>query len=111
MKYLSILILASCADPYKSLDREYFENEWWRLKEYPVCINFHESGDLLSYQEQRLEDGEWGQFLEEGKWIFYEPNEYFVEDRVISIFESEECWQVDGFFDNRPAIACECDIF
>ena len=34
-----------------------------------MCFNFHESGDLLSHQEQILEEGQWEQFVEEGAWM------------------------------------------
>ena len=110
MKYLSFLILLSCTESTASFDREGFENEWWQLQEYPICFNFHESGDLLSYEEQILEEGQWGQFIDEGKWIFCEPNEYAVEDKTILIFESEDCWEIEGYYDNRIITACSCAI-
>ena len=112
MKYLSAIFLLSCVEFSQPLERERFENEWWEIQEHSLCFNFHESGDLLSYQIQELlAEGKWGQFVDEGEWVFYEPNEYSVEDKVISIFEAEECWKIEGFFNNKIITACECDIF
>ena len=112
MRRLLILTLLSCTVPADSFDKERFENTWWEIQEYPVCFNFHESGDLLSYKDQTLEEGQWGQFIDEGEWTFYEPNEYSVEDKTVFIFETEECWEIEGYFDNdnRIITACDCTI-
>ena len=110
MKYLLFLVLLSCAEASLSFDREAFENEWWEIQEYSVCFNFHESGDLLSYQQQEVGEGEWRRFVDEGEWAFYEPNEYSVLDKSVFIHEKEECWDIEGYFDNRIITACECTI-
>jgi hypothetical protein len=110
MKYLLIFTLLSCVKPTNSFDREDFENTWWQMQEYPICFNFHESGDLLSYEDQVLEEDQWGRFIDEGKWIFYEPNEYSVEDQTVFIFKTEDCWEIEGYYDNKIITACECTI-
>jgi len=109
MKYLSLLVLLSCVE-FTTFDREDFENTWWQMQEYPICFNFHESGDLLSYEDQVLEEGQWGRFIDEGEWVFYEPNEYSVEDQTVFVFETENCWEIEGYYDNRIITACECTI-
>ena len=75
-----------------------------------MCFNFHESGDLLSLQEQILEEGQWEQFVEEGAWTFHIPNEYSVLDKSIFVYEDEECWEIDEYFDNKIITACECTL-
>jgi len=111
MKYLSAIFLLSCVDFSQSFERDEFENKWWEVQEYSVCFNFHESGDLLSYQQQELEAGEWGRFIDEGEWIFYEPNEYSVLDESVFIYKKEECWEIEGYFENKNITACECVMF
>jgi len=111
MKYLSVAFLLSCVEPSQSFEREGFENEWWEVQEYSVCFNFHESGDLLSYQQQDIIGDRWGRFVDEGEWTFYEPNEYSVLDKSIFIYEEEECWKIEEYFENKPITACECTFF
>lgn len=103
--------LISCERSDGSFDRDRFENRWWQLEEYPICFNFHESGDLLSYQEQHIQEGQWRRFIDEGEWVFCEPNEYTVADETVSVFEADECWEIEGYFDNKIITACECTIF
>jgi hypothetical protein len=110
MKYLSFLFLFSCIEFAPQFEREEFENEWWEIEGYSMCFNFHESGDLLSYQDQILEEGEWGQFIDEGEWAFHTPNEYSVLDKSIFAYENEECWEIEEYFDNRIITACECTL-
>jgi len=110
MRPFLVLFLLSCVEFAPSIDNKVFENQWWEIQEYPLCFNFHESGDLLSYQEQILEEGQWGRFVDEGAWTFYEPNEYSVLDRSIFIYENEECWEIEEYFDNRIITACECTL-
>jgi len=110
MKHLLLFTLLSCVESTDSFDREAFENTWWQMQEYPVCFNFHESGDLLSYEDQDLEEGQWGRFVDEGEWTFCEPNEYSVADKTVFIFEAEDCWEIEGYYDNRIITACECTI-
>jgi len=110
MKYLIFSILLSCAEASQAFDREDFENTWWELQEYPVCFNFHESGDLLSYQDQHIEEGQWGRFVDEGEWTFCDPNKYSVADKTVFIFEAEGCWEIEGYYDNRIITACACTI-
>ena len=62
-----------------------------------------------SYQ-QILEEGEWGQFVDEGEWTFHIPNEYSVLDKSIFAYENEECWEIEEYFDNRIITACECTL-
>ena len=110
MKYLSALFLLSCVEFAPSFEREDFENTWWEIQGYSLCFNFHESGDLLSYQDQILDEGEWGQFIDEGEWIFHIPNEYSVIDKSIFIYENEECWEIEEYYDNKIITACECTL-
>ena len=100
MKYLLGLFLLSCVEFVVPLERKDFENEWWEIQEYSMCFNFHESGDLLSYQRQPHRENEWRQFVDEGEWIFYEPNEYSVLDKSIFVYEDEECWEIEEYFNN-----------
>ena len=111
LKYLSTILLLSCVEFSQPFERDSFENEWWELQEYSLCFNFHESGDLLSYQQQELEEGEWGRFIDEGEWTFYEPNEYSVLDKSVFIYREEECWKIEEYFENKVIVACECMIF
>jgi len=111
MKYLLAISLLSCANIPQPFERDEFENKWWEVQEYSVCFNFHESGDLLSYQDQELEKGEWGQFIDEGEWVFSEPNEYSVLDKSVFIYKKEECWEIEEYFENRIITACECGTF
>ena len=110
MKYLSFLFLFSCVEFADPFDREEFENQWWEIQGYSLCFNFHESGDLLSYQDQTLEEGEWGQFIDEGEWTFHIPNEYSVLDKSIFAYENEECWEIEEYLENRIITACECTL-
>jgi hypothetical protein len=111
MKYLSAIFLLSCVEFSQPFERSSFENEWWEIQEYSLCFNFHESGDLLSYQEQDLDEGEWGQFIDEGGWAFYEPNEYTVLEKSVFIYNEEECWKIEEYFENKTIAACECMLF
>ena len=111
MRSLLALFLLSCVEFAPSIDNKVFENQWWEIQGYPLCFNFHESGDLLSYQEQALEEGQWGRFIDEGEWTFHEPNEYSVLDKSIFIYENEECWEIEEYFENRIITACECGTF
>ena len=110
MKSLSVLFLLSCVEFAPPFEREEFENEWWEIQGHSMCFNFHESGDLLSYQEQILEEGQWEQFVEEGPWTFHIPNEYSVLDKSIFVYEDEECWEIEEYFDNKIITACECTL-
>ena len=110
MRNLSALFLLSCVEFADPFDREKFENQWWEIQGYSLCFNFHESGDLLSYQDQILEEGEWGQFVDEGEWTFHIPNEYSVIDKSIFVYEIEECWEIEEYFDNKIITACECTL-
>ena len=110
MKFLPIVLLLSCVEFATVFEREKFENIWWETQDYPLCFNFHESGDLLSYQEQALREGEWGRFINEGEWDFRVPNEYSVLDKSIFIYENEDCWDIEEYYDNRIITACECTI-
>jgi len=111
MKYLSAIFLLSCVETSQQFERESFENKWWEVQEYSVCFNFHESGDLLSYQHQEIREGEWGRFIDEGEWTFYEPNEYSVLDKSVFIYDKEVCWDIEGYFENKAITACECTMF
>ena len=111
LKYLSTIFLLSCVEFSQPFERNSFENEWWEVQEYSVCFNFHESGDLLSYQNQDIRDGQWGRFVYEGEWTFIEPNEYSVLDKSIFIYEEEECWKIEEYFENKAITACECTFF
>ena len=110
MKFILCFFLLSCVEFAPAFEREKFENEWWEIQGYSLCFNFHESGDLLSYQDQILEEGEWGQFVDEGEWSFHTPNEYSVLDKSIFVYETEECWEIEEYFDNRIITACECTL-
>ena len=110
MRTFSVLFLLSCVESAPSFDNESFENQWWEIQGYPLCFNFHESGDLLSYQEQALEAGHWGHFVDEGEWIFDEPNKYSVLDKSIFVYKTEECWELEEYFDNKIIMACECTL-
>ena len=110
MRMFSVLFLLSCVEFAPVFQREEFENKWWETQDYPLCFNFHESGDLLSYQEQAFEEGQWRQFIDEGEWNFHIPNEYSVLDKSIFIYENENCWDIEEYFDNRIVIACECTL-
>ncbi len=111
LRSILAIFLLSCVEFSPPLEREAFENQWWEVQEYSVCFNFHESGDLLSYQYQDVREGEWRRFVDEGEWTFYEPNEYSVLDKSIFIYEEEECWKIEEYFENKPIMACECTIF
>jgi len=74
---------------------------WWEIQEYPICFNFHESGELLIYEEVITSHGE---------WEFCAPNEYLVQDFTFIINEYEECWEITGYMD-QVLTACECTIF
>ena len=112
MKYLSAIFLLSCVEFSQPFERDKFENKWWEVQEYSVCFNFHGSGDLLSYQDQELEKGEGGRFVDEGEWIFYEPNEYeFLEgDELISVTSNNDCWIIEGYSKLSPFTVCECTL-
>jgi len=111
MRYLSAIFLLSCVEFSQPFDRIAFENKWWEVQEYPVCFNFHKSGDLLSYQQQEIVEGEWIRFVDEGEWVFYEPNEYTVLEKSVFIYQEEECWGIEGYFENKTITACECMVF
>ena len=99
MKHLVLVLMLSCVEFSPPFEREEFENEWWGIEEYSMCFNFHESGDLLSYQDQ---------IVNEGAWTFHIPNEYSVLDKSIFVYETEECWEIEEYFDNKIITACEC---
>ena len=75
-----------------------FEDQWWEIQEYPVCFNFHRTGDLLIYEDYIINEGRWG---------FEEPNIYYVEDEEIKVYYEEECWEIRGYR-NLNLTACEC---
>jgi len=96
--YFGIWIFLSCEEN-NSFPREEFENEWWEVQSYPICFNFHETGDLLLYENS---------IQNEGAWAFCEPNEYFVGDYSFIVTKDEECWEVKGLDQNLTA--CECTL-
>ena len=51
--YFGVWIFLSCEEN-NSFPREEFENEWWEVQAYPICFNFHETGDLLLYEKAAL---------------------------------------------------------
>jgi len=110
MRYMLVFTLYSCSQSTPLFNREQFEDKWWQLEEYSICFNFHESGDLLSYQEQSVEENQWRRFIDEGEWVFCEPNEYSVADETIFVFEDGDCWEIEGYYNNRNITACECAI-
>ena len=78
-------------------------------KNTPVCFNFHESGDLLSYEDQSFRRRTVGKtLLMKVSGLFNEPNEYSVENKTVFIFEVEDCREIEGYYDNRIITACEC---
>ena len=110
VKHILCFFLLSCVEFTAPFEREKFENEWWEIQEYPVCFNFHESGTLFSYQPQIIEDNQWRRLIDEGEWEFHTPNEYSVLDKSIFIYESEECWEIEEFYDAKVITACECTL-
>lgn len=104
MKKLCAILLTLCACAEVSLDlldRNKFENVWWEIQEYPICFNFHETGELLTYE---------GNITSQGEWDFYTPNSYLVQDYTFIINEYESCWEITGYVD-QTITACECTIF
>ena len=110
MRHILCFFLLSCVEFAPTFEREKFENEWWEIQEYPICFNFHESGDLLSYQPQQLKEREWRRFTDEGEWVFHTPNEYAVLDKSIFAYENEDCWDIEEYYDNKIITACNCTL-
>ena len=110
MKHILCFFLLSCVEFAPPFEREKFEDEWWEIQEYPVCFNFHESGTLFSYQPQVIEDREWRRLIDEGQWEYHIPNEYSVLDKSIFVYENEDCWEIEEYYDNKVIKACECTL-
>ena len=98
--FIALLLSLGCADP--PFDRKAFENEWWEVQEYPVCFNFHETGDFLIYTNRINNYGE---------WEFVEPNGYSAEDKTVYVTADEQCWKIEEYTKNKIIVACECTIF
>ena len=98
-----LLMLSGCSLITPEFDRAKFENEWWELAEYPVCFNFHESGDVLLYEEN---------ISNEGSWHYCEPNIYEFDEgqEIITVEPEEECWAVKGYSRRASFVACECTL-
>lgn len=98
---LALFLSLSCAHEPTGFDRSKFENYWWGFEQFPVCFNFHETGDLLIY-ETRIRS--------EGPWDYCEPNQYtFLNgEEIITVHEDEECWEINGLSLASSLTACEC---
>ena len=110
VRLLPAILLISCVEFAPAFEREKFENEWWEIQQYPVCFNFHKSGTLFSFQPQEIQVGHWRQLIDEGQWEYNIPNEYSVLDKSIFVYESEECWEIEEYYDNKVITACECTL-
>ena len=110
MRHLVLVLMLSCVEFSDTFDRDAFENQWWQTQGYPICFNFHESGTLFSYQPQEIQVGHWRQLIDEGQWEYRIPNEYSVLDKSIFVYESEECWEIEEYYDNKVITACECTL-
>ena len=95
---LGIWIFLSCGEE-ESFPREDFEDHWWEIDAYPICFNFHNTGELLLYEERINSVGEWD---------FCEPNEYTVDDETIAVTIAEDCWRITGL--DQDLTACECTL-
>ena len=95
------MIACSSGDDSARLDRDAFENEWWGTEEFPICFNFHETGDVLIYEER---------IRSEGSWEFCNPNEYIFAGgtEVIEVIAVEECWEIVGYSKKKTFLACAC---
>ena len=110
MKHIILVSMLSCVEFSDVFERDAFENQWWETQGYPMCFNFHESGTLFSYQPQELQVGHWRQVIDEGQWQYHIPNEYSVLDKSIFVYEDEECWEIEEFYDAKVITACECTL-
>ena len=91
----------ACTSEYNSFIREDFENKWWEFPEYPVCFNFHESGEVLLFEEK---------ISEEGPWYYCEPNQYEFNQELITTTAEDECWIIEGYSMMNSFTACECTL-
>lgn len=94
-----IFFIFSChdKDPISDYNRFDFENKWWQLEQYPMCIMMNESGDFLTYEDH---------IIDQGDWYFQEPNLYIIDDREFFVFENDECWDIEYSVFNDTV--CEC---
>tara|TARA_Y100000310_G_C20432479_1_gene692126 strand:+ start:94 stop:405 length:312 start_codon:yes stop_codon:yes gene_type:complete len=100
---LFLFLAIACTQLPDEFIKEDFENIWWEFPEYPICFNFHESGDLLLFDDR---------ISSEGSWYYCEPNEYeFNESQeLITVIAEDECWMIEGYSAVRSFIACECTL-
>ena len=107
MRIFLLVLFLSCSPTTDviSFDRSAFENEWWEINEYgyQAGFNFHESGDLLMYEER---------IYTLGPFLFEEPNVYHsleYDEYSFLIYENDDCWKVEGYKD-YTLDACVCTL-
>jgi hypothetical protein len=98
-----LLAILSCSEVNNEFDRANFENIWWEFPEYPLCFNFHESGDVLLFEER---------ISSEGLWIYHDPSQYeFLNgEELITVIQEEECWLIEDYSQLSSFVACECTL-
>ena len=103
MMIMIVLLMLGCSPAPQEFDREAFEDKWWEFPQYPVCFNFHGTGDVLLY-ENRISN--------EGPWYYCEPNYYEFKDgqELVQVTVEDECWKIEGYSELASFIVCECTL-